>query len=334
MALFPEFYITKSNTFIYPEEGQWVDTQSDSQIDLFSLLRETFGEKIQTLKKVILNGYGYKPDIAYIDVKNKIFIDIEVDEPYSKSGVITHYLGHPKDNYRNKLFIEAGWNIVRFSEQQVIQNAELCCQFIRRFIGICEKKHALNYLDDPYVKIQHSKWTLKDSQRFLKEEKREFYEYREEPILESDLKLISYHDSSEGLTDLILKRNFDQFGPENEFILLVTRVLNIKIHEKNSERLIAIEFLSHKVANGECSGHFFSGFVKYLIYERIDKDLFENLIDLKKSNRRYCFHDQYEKDYKVYTDLILFGNMSIYNSNKLLWKRIEVIPNKKDVIGR
>ena len=64
-------------------------------------------------------GHRYEPDLAYIDEARGIFIDIEVDEPYTMGRCVpTHTIG--SDDQRNQLFIQAGWTVLRFSERQCI----------------------------------------------------------------------------------------------------------------------------------------------------------------------------------------------------------------------
>lgn len=66
-------------------------------------------------------GHRYEPDLAYIDEKRGIFIDIENDEPYSMSKrVPTHYID--KDDERNRNITSAGWIVLRFSEKQCIDS--------------------------------------------------------------------------------------------------------------------------------------------------------------------------------------------------------------------
>ena len=66
-------------------------------------------------------GHRYEPDLAYIDERRGIFIDIENDEPYSIGKCIpTHYFG--KDDQRNNDVTAAGWIVLRFSEKQCIDS--------------------------------------------------------------------------------------------------------------------------------------------------------------------------------------------------------------------
>lgn len=64
-------------------------------------------------------GHRYEPDLAYIDERHGIFIDIENDEPYTMGkSHSTHTLG--SDDQRNELITSAGWIVLRFSERQCV----------------------------------------------------------------------------------------------------------------------------------------------------------------------------------------------------------------------
>ena len=78
---------------------------------------------------VVIEGHRYEPDLVYINKEKNIFVDIEIDEPYSGGHHPTHYItpqGSHKDSRRNELFHKAGWFVVRFTERQMFCNTEAC----------------------------------------------------------------------------------------------------------------------------------------------------------------------------------------------------------------
>ncbi|MFM7426296.1 MAG: DUF559 domain-containing protein [Elainella sp.] len=78
----------------------------------------------------------YAPDFAYIDPRLNLHIDIELDEPYSyDSGQPLHYRDCAKDQLRNQRFLDWGWVVIRFSEQQAVQFPERCCKAIASLIA-------------------------------------------------------------------------------------------------------------------------------------------------------------------------------------------------------
>lgn len=70
----------------------------------------------------------YYPDFALINQKNQLFVDIEIDEPYNYKGKPTHTQG--SDDKRNAYFVESGWVVIRFAEEQIARQPLQCCKFL------------------------------------------------------------------------------------------------------------------------------------------------------------------------------------------------------------
>ena len=82
---------------------------------------------------VTINGQRYEPDLVYINKEKGIYVDIEIDEPYSGGHHPTHYItsdGTHKDNRRNETFRNAGWHVLRFTEQQMFCQTAECMRFL------------------------------------------------------------------------------------------------------------------------------------------------------------------------------------------------------------
>lgn len=80
-------------------------------------------------------GHNYEPDFAYVNKEKGVYIDIEVDEPYATSGHPTHFLlddDTNKDSVRNKRFQDAGWYVIRFSEEQIFCHTKECLREVYR----------------------------------------------------------------------------------------------------------------------------------------------------------------------------------------------------------
>ena len=121
----------------------------------------------------------YEPDLAYIDVKRCIFLDIEIDEPYVgwyRSPI--HYKTDEGliDDLRNKRFTERGWSVIRFSEKQIINEPLSCLK------KIFELLHQMNasievpsvLLKEPDVK-KESIWSKSLAEAMEKNNEREKY---------------------------------------------------------------------------------------------------------------------------------------------------------------
>ena len=82
---------------------------------------------------VSIGGHRYEPDLVYINKEKGIYIDIEIDEPYSGGHHPTHYItsdGTHKDHRRNETFRNAGWYVVRFTEQQMFCQTAECMKLL------------------------------------------------------------------------------------------------------------------------------------------------------------------------------------------------------------
>jgi len=83
----------------------------------------------------------YEPDIAIVEKSYKIGlrIDIEIDEPYSAiDNKPIHYIGCG-DDYRDKVFNNLGWLVIRFSEKQIFQETDKCIAYIQRIMSVADK---------------------------------------------------------------------------------------------------------------------------------------------------------------------------------------------------
>ncbi|MCQ2136770.1 MAG: endonuclease domain-containing protein, partial [Bacteroidales bacterium] len=86
---------------------------------------------------VTIDGTRYEPDLVYMNESRGIYIDIEVDEPYSAKGKPTHYCredGVPKDERRNMSFQAHGWHVLRFTEEQLFRFPEGCARMIAQLL--------------------------------------------------------------------------------------------------------------------------------------------------------------------------------------------------------
>ena len=82
---------------------------------------------------VSIGGHRYEPDLVYINKEKGIYIDIEIDEPYSGGHYPTHYVtdkGQHKDTRRNETFCNAGWHVVRFTERQIFCQTKECMRLL------------------------------------------------------------------------------------------------------------------------------------------------------------------------------------------------------------
>ncbi len=73
----------------------------------------------------------YYPDLVLI--KNNLVIDLEIDEPYSyEEKKPVHSDG--QDEKRDNFLLNEGFVVIRFSEEQIIENPEICLEIINSVI--------------------------------------------------------------------------------------------------------------------------------------------------------------------------------------------------------
>ena len=96
--------------------------------------------------------FSYYPDIALIFIG--LYIDIEIDEPYTiDAGRIKpiHFFSESSyesiDNKRNRLMTRAGWEVIRFSEEQVFCYTNECIHYIQDFISAIQETPEGFYYD-------------------------------------------------------------------------------------------------------------------------------------------------------------------------------------------
>jgi len=118
----------------------------------------------------------YEPDFTLV-LENGLIIDIEIDEPYSgNTKEVIHYYDLSKkefsDNTRNNYFLSNAWIVIRFSEQQIIEEPDSCCKFIGNILHYVNHKINLDVFkeikDISSVKI----WSKKEADEMA------YFDYR------------------------------------------------------------------------------------------------------------------------------------------------------------
>lgn len=109
-----------------------------SEANFSDCLRQYFPGKIHSglTLKIPNFDHPYTADFTYVDSSLNLYIDIEIDEPYVYgSGDPTHFVEAEKDSKRNNFFINKGWLVIRFSEEQVVRCPQSCCKTIASAIA-------------------------------------------------------------------------------------------------------------------------------------------------------------------------------------------------------
>lgn len=143
-----------------------------------NLLERYFGsDKIYILHRM----NGKIPDFAYIDRVNNLYIDIEIDEPYTPRQYprhgrqlrVTHCLGQYDYEDRDRLFINSDWFVIHFSERQIICWAESCCKQIAKLIyELIEDDSILNRFNCVSDLQPEPRWTMQEAETMANKQER------------------------------------------------------------------------------------------------------------------------------------------------------------------
>lgn len=122
-----------------PNDSIYIPGEQNSlNSELGRYLKKLFPKQIYT-DVTINNPNSYIPyriDIAFIDQSLHLYIDIEIDEPYNdETGEPVYEDVLNYENKRHQLFLDKGWLVIRFAEEQVVKQPENCCKVIANVIN-------------------------------------------------------------------------------------------------------------------------------------------------------------------------------------------------------
>ncbi|MEL7421711.1 MAG: hypothetical protein AAFN81_01915 [Bacteroidota bacterium] len=103
------------------------------------MLIEHFGRYIFEGKGLMRKAKYYYMDLTYLDPKDQVFLNIEIDEPYDLlSGAPLNYREYITK--RDDFFQCGYWGVVRFSERQVVTEPEKCVATLRSILDYINGK--------------------------------------------------------------------------------------------------------------------------------------------------------------------------------------------------
>lgn len=118
---------------------------------------------------------GYYPDIVIYDNKSNLIIDIEIDEPYIGSTGEPIHFEACGDEKRDEYFVNNGWIVIRFTEEQIVKHTMKCIDFINYLISSLMKNDfdetrtpSMNDIIQAYPSINNlyvSGWTKDDAHK-------------------------------------------------------------------------------------------------------------------------------------------------------------------------
>lgn len=132
---FPEY-----NCIVFPYRTHQINRRGYCEESFENLLNKYSTDKVHVIGNaniVLANGVRpYEPDIAIIcESEKNIYIDIEIDEPYSGlTHEPIHFIGCG-DNFRDINLTNAGWIVIRFAEKQIYNEPLSCISLIYKIIN-------------------------------------------------------------------------------------------------------------------------------------------------------------------------------------------------------
>lgn len=178
-----EFYRNKLYTqlaqFLQLPSGYSTAQQGASEKQFKHYLdRYFFGQIHQGLKLIIPdNDLFYSTDFSYVNKSLNLYIDIEIDEPYYyKTKLPTHCCNDDKDKNRNRFFLNNGWIVIRFAEEQIVCYPNRCCKVIALVVaeisGEWELFNKFKDVPDPPL-VKH--WTIREARKMARAKYRDTY---------------------------------------------------------------------------------------------------------------------------------------------------------------
>lgn len=324
MPTYPLIYKVSNPSFVKgPELDQYMRSHNHLETIFANKLSERFSDRIKTFQKVVFNYHNYYPDLVYIDRKSGVFIDIEIDEPYSRSGSPTHFIDDPRDKERNSEFINNGWNVLRFSERQIIEYLPECILIVEIFIKYYINEFPPEF-DSILRKISDDRWTENESYNFQNQSLRDFYDYKFLPVQQNEISILQEFSSLDKYLRESFSRHFQNFNLEKDIIFLPYYISNIYEHKKDKHSLIYIEyFTSHRKKIINKTYTTLSGFgnpprIKYFDFEQME--LFEFIQNKIKENLRILVKEKL-------TDIYFYNFLQIGTMNDSREKQLKLIPN-------
>lgn len=75
---------------------------------------------------------------------------------------------------RNTYFVNNGWIVIRFSEEQILRHPTLCCYTIIRVVQDFKTLYDMSSVEEK-VLIKHKAWSTKDVYEMINVSYRDFY---------------------------------------------------------------------------------------------------------------------------------------------------------------
>ncbi|BDP44536.1 hypothetical protein DAETH_45050 (plasmid) [Deinococcus aetherius] len=114
-----------------------------AEMHLFEQLQRHFPNRILRRRLLASGQKTYHPDFLYFDPAHRLRMDIELDEPYGLGHRLPiHFMEFDAraqayrsgDEVRDEAFLAACWPVIRFSEQQAVENPDGCARVVAEVV--------------------------------------------------------------------------------------------------------------------------------------------------------------------------------------------------------
>lgn len=241
--LYPIVKMPKQNSSLkLPREGR-SNQKGYKENEFFNQLKQCIVDiEITNNVHMVIPNFNkpYEPDIVLFDKCLKLYIDIEIDEPYDGYyRYPTHYINPEdevkQDNIRDLFFTESGWIVIRFTEKQVHCQGYECIDYIKNVLHSiynrafitnvkCEKENQWDYNQC----IQWQKFYYREGYLRIEQFQKQ-YSYKE---IEID---IEESESIEHVIERTKKFNFNNWNSSIAFDEQSHKYLHPKDETGNAE---------------------------------------------------------------------------------------------------
>lgn len=173
---FPIVKMPPANSIIkYPLQGRKRNKGISEKYFHYKLL-SNFKKKIK--RNFLLNFDGakndYEPDFTFVDDQYGLFLDIEIDEPYSGISRQPMHFEGSYDLDRDSYFNRNGWIVIRIAEEQVVKYPEICCHYIAKVVNSIIPDYSYDdHLAEQLTPIKQ--WTYEEAIQIARANYRESY---------------------------------------------------------------------------------------------------------------------------------------------------------------
>ncbi len=166
----------KDALVLLPLHGK-VKTKGISEEQFKSCFEKYFPNKTLCNQHLEFKGakHDYEPDLIFKEREFNLFVDIEIDEPYSgASRKPMHYTGSydiDRDHYFNKY----GWVVIRFAEYQIVKEELACIKTIAKVVDSLIGSDYANRFENISDLIPIPEWNYDQAKAWAEENYRESY---------------------------------------------------------------------------------------------------------------------------------------------------------------